>query len=82
MPKPIEIQGKDYFINVATFRGSTESGNVEVVIELYDGAEEPSWTNNVPSVPPVHTIRCNGDAGTLYYQFQHAVELLNDVRSW
>jgi hypothetical protein len=82
MPKSVEIQGRDYHVNVKTMRGNTASGNVEVVIELYDGKEEPSWTNGVPSVPPVQTIRLSGDAGTLYYQFQHAVELLNDVRSW
>jgi hypothetical protein len=80
MPKPIEIQGREYFVNVAKVTGSTESGQVEIVIELFD--QEPSWLNGVPSVQPAHTIRCHGDAGTLYYQLHGTEEVLNLARSW
>lgn len=80
MPKPIEIQGKPYYVSVAKATGSTGSGDVEIVIELFD--EEPSWLNNVPNVEPVHTIRCHGDAGSLYHQVKEPVEVLNATRSW
>jgi hypothetical protein len=49
-------------------RGSTASGEVNVVIELYD--EAPTFVNDVASVEPVHTIHCYGDAGTFYSQLK------------
>ena len=68
MPEPIQIQGKDYYVNVAVIRGSSKSGEVNIVIELYD--EEPSFTNGEASAEPVKTIHCYGDAGSLYYQLK------------
>jgi hypothetical protein len=82
VPKPIQIQGKDYYVNLAVTRGSTASGEVNIVLELYDAAEEPVFTNDIASVEPVETIHCYGDAGTLYYQFHKALEVLNATRSW
>ena len=80
LPKPIQIQGKDYFVSLDTTRGSSGTGEVNLLIELY--AEEPSFTNDNASVEPVQTIHCYGDAGTLYYQFEKALEVLNLTRTW
>jgi hypothetical protein len=72
MPKPIQIKGKDYFVNVAVVRGNTASGDVNFFVELYD--EEPSFVNGEASVEPVEMIQGFGDAGTLYYQLKGALE--------
>jgi hypothetical protein len=79
MPQPIQIQGKDYYVNHSITRGSTETGDVNIVIELYD--EEPSFLNGVASVEPVESIHIFGDAASLYYQFKEALEVLNVTRS-
>jgi hypothetical protein len=80
LPKPIQIQGRDYYVNLSVARGSTASGDVNVVVELYD--EEPTFTNDEASVEPVQTIQCFGDAGSLYYQLKPALEVLDATRSW
>jgi hypothetical protein len=54
MPKPIQIQGKDYYLNLSIIRGSAASGDVNIVLELYD--EEPTFTNGDVSVEPVHSF--------------------------
>jgi hypothetical protein len=64
VPKPIQIQGKDYYVKHGIISGSTETGDVNLVFELYD--QEPSFTNGQASVKPVQTIQCFGDAETLY----------------
>lgn len=66
-------------MNLDVIRGSTASGDVNLVIELYD--EEPSFTNGVASLEPVRSIHCYGDAASLYYQFREALEVLNATRS-
>lgn len=80
MPKPIQIQGKDYYVNLSVIRGSTASGDVNIIVELYD--EEPSFTDDEASVEPVQTLHCYGDAGSLYYQLKPALEVLDATRSW
>lgn len=79
MPKPIQIQGRNYYVNLDIARGSTQSGEVNIVIELY--GEEPRFVNNEASVEPVHTIHCYGDAASLYYQFKDALDVLNTTRT-
>jgi hypothetical protein len=80
MPKPVQIQGKDYYVNHSISRGETATGDVNMVIELYD--EEPSWHNGVVSKKPVQSIHLFGDAGSLYYQFKEAIKVLDATRSW
>lgn len=80
MPKPIQIKGKDYFVNVGVVRGNTASGDVNFFVELYD--EEPTFVNGEASVEPVEMIQGFGDAGTLYYQLKGALEALDAIRSW
>jgi hypothetical protein len=79
MPKPIQIQGKDYYVNLAFVRGDPGTGDVNFVIELYD--EEPSFTNDVASVEPAKSIQRYGDAASLYHQFKTAMEVLVAARS-
>ena len=79
MPEPIQIQGDDYYVNLAFASGHTGTGDVNVVIELY--AEKPSFTNGEASVEPVKMIHCFGDAASLYYQFKGFLEVLNATRS-
>ena len=74
MPKPIQIQGKDYYLNLDIVRGITATGEVNFVIELYD--EEPSFTDGQASVGPVKAIQGLGDAASLYYQLETALEVL------
>ena len=78
--KPVQIQGKDYYLNLADASGSTKTGDVNVVIELYD--EEPTFTNNEASVEPAQTFHCYGDAGAFYYALKPAVGVLEATRSW
>ena len=80
MPKSIQIQGTDYYFNLDIVRGDTGTGEVNLVIELYD--KEPSFENNIASVEPVQSIQCYGDAGTLYYELKPALEVLDATRSW
>ena len=80
MPKPIQIQGKDYYVNHTITRGETATGDVNIVIEVYD--EEPSWVDGVVSKEPVESFQIFGDAGTLYYQFKDVIKVLDDTRSW
>jgi len=79
MPKPILIQGKDQWVNLAIIRGDTAGGDVNLVLELYD--EEPSWVNGVASVEPAKTIHAFGDAASLYDQFAEALKVLDLTRS-
>lgn len=79
MPKPIQIQGKDYYGNLSIARGSTSTGEVNIVIELYD--EEPTFINSEASVEPVHMIHCYGDAPSLYHQLKTTLDVLNATRS-
>ena len=82
MPKPIQIDGSDYYLRLSAARGSTASGDVNIVVELYGPDEEPTFTNDVASVEPVRIFHCFGDAGTLYHQLKPAVEVLEATRSW
>ncbi len=79
MPEPIRIQGRDYYVNLDIISGSTASGDVNLVIELYE--EEPTFTSDVASVEPVESIQCYGDAESLYHQFKDALKVLNATRS-
>jgi hypothetical protein len=79
VPKPIQIQSKDYYLHTVVVSGNTASGDVNIVIELYD--EEPTFTNGEASVEPVQTIHCFGDAASLYNQLAQPLQVLNAVRS-
>lgn len=81
MPKTVQIQGKDYYLNLNVAQGSTASGDVNIVIELYDPSEEPTFSNGEASVEPVHSFHCFGDAGTFYHQLKPAFEVLQATRS-
>jgi hypothetical protein len=80
--KTIQIEGKDYYVSVGVVSGSTDTGEVNVVIELYGPDEEPTFTNDEASVEPVRTFHCYGDAGTLYHQLGPALDVLEATRSW
>lgn len=79
MPKPIQIQGKDYYVHTVVVSGNTASGDVNIVIELYD--EEPTFTNGEASVEPVQTIHAFGDAASLFHQLSEPMHVLDAVRS-
>ena len=79
MPKPILIQGKDYWVNCVVTKGNTASGDINIVIELYD--EEPTFSDGKASTEPVESVHLFGDAASLYHQFEIPLQVLNVVRS-
>jgi hypothetical protein len=76
---PIQVLGKDYYLSVGVVSGSTASGDVNVVVELY--GEEPTFENDEALIEPVRTFHCFGDAGQLYHQLKPALDVLNATRS-
>jgi hypothetical protein len=67
---------------VSAVHGETKSGEVNIIVELYDGTEPPpTFTNDVASVEPVHTFHAYGDVATFYYQLKSLFDLLDGVRS-
>lgn len=80
--RTVQIEGKDYYLNLNAAHGSTGSGDVNLVIELYDATEEPTFTNGQASVEPARIFHCFGDAGAFYYALKPAFEMLEVTRSW